>query len=383
MHRTATNRVRAFATLVATACCAVSAACTADAQAAQSAQVSGSITAVAAGEFTIQTSGKPVGVLNALTSAANRIGAKNLPYVWGGGHGEAGVASVGERGGPGYNGKRVGFDCSGAVTAVLVAGGLWPEGQGVPNDAGVVKYLLKQKLIAPGAGTGPTEVTLYDDPGVHIFMNIDGRFWGTSDGGAGADPKGGPSWLDDGAWDATNNHYRRYHFVASVLRAKTAAGYSLTFNLGPQTALAPGLGIGSQINVAYSTSKYGTMVASAVNYVNESTVSGAVTAITPGGSSFTIQSSTGVSTTFAVSSGSTVAQQILAGQLPVGAVVTVAYLTTPTPPSTSPGATTIAQPTSTLTALTVTVTTPPPPNVGGVGLTGTGTTTTPTQPPAS
>jgi len=41
---------------------------------------------------------------------------------------------------------------------VLVAGGLWPEGQSVPNDGGVIDYLLSRKLIAPGAGTGPAEV---------------------------------------------------------------------------------------------------------------------------------------------------------------------------------------------------------------------------------
>ena len=38
-------------------------------------------------------------------------------------------------------------------------------------------------MIAPGVGKGPLEVTLWDHPTVHIFMNIDGRFFGTSDGG--------------------------------------------------------------------------------------------------------------------------------------------------------------------------------------------------------
>ena len=55
-------------------------------------------------------------------------------------------------------------------------------GSGVPNDAGVISYLRQRGEIAPGAGDGPQEVTLYDDPDVHIFMNINGRFFGTSDG---------------------------------------------------------------------------------------------------------------------------------------------------------------------------------------------------------
>ena len=175
--------------------------------------MTGTLTSDGAYSFMIQTPGKAVGVLNALTSAANRVAAADYPYVWGGGHGQAGIASVGLKG-PGYNGKRRGFDCSGSVVAVLVAGGLWPTGAAVPSDAGVIQYLLRAKLIARGAGAGPQEVTLYDDPGVHIFMNIDGRFFGTSDGGRGGDTRGGPGWLDDGASDVSNPAFKRYHFVA-------------------------------------------------------------------------------------------------------------------------------------------------------------------------
>jgi hypothetical protein len=353
------------------------------ARAAQSGEVTGSVTSIDAGQITIQTPGRPVGVLNALTAAATRIEAENLPYVWGGGHGQAGVASRGEKGGPGANGRRVGYDCSGAVAAVLVAGGLWPQGQGVPNDWGVIRYLRRNKLIAPGAGTGPTEVTLYDDPGVHIFMNIDGRFWGTSDGAGGGDAKGGPGWLDDGAWDVTNNRFRRYHFIASVLKAKTTAGYSLTFDLGPQAESLPGLAAGMKVGIAYSTSKYGTMVANAVNYqvpttttttptpptTPTSTATGAVTAIASDDSSFTIEASTGVAMTFEVTSGSAVAQQLVAGLLPVNSVVSVAYTSTPAPgsttTSTTTGSTTPAPAGTTLTAVSVTVNAPPPPTGGG------------------
>jgi hypothetical protein len=380
------TRVHAFRTLVALALCAGGVGTTlfaSSAEAAQSGLVFGSVTSLEAGQLTIQTPGRAVGVLNALTTAATRIEGQNLPYVWGGGHGEAGVASKGERGGSGFNGRRIGYDCSGAVAAVLVAGGLWPQGGGVPNDWGVIRYLLAQRLIAPGAGTGPTEVTLYDDPGVHIFMNIDGRFWGTSDGAAGGDSKGGPGWLDDGAWDITNKHFRRYHFVASVLKAKTTAGYSLTFDLGPQTESLPGLVAGMKVGISYATSKYGTMVANTVNYkapatstpkptptptptptpatTPQSTVAGAVTAIASDDSSFTIESSAGVPMTFEVTSGSTVAQQFAAGQIAVNAVVIVVYTNTPTPTSTTTGSTTVAPPATTLTAVSVKVNAPPPP----------------------
>jgi hypothetical protein len=178
---------------------------------------SGAVIAVDADSFTIQTRGADAGVIDAMTTYATTLAAENYPYVWGGGHVQAQIASIGETG-PGHNGKRRGFDCSGTVAAVLVAGGLWPKGQGVPNDAGVIQYLLKQGLIAKGPGTGPYEVTLYDNPGIHIFMNIDGRFFGTSDGSGGGDAAGGPGWLSDGAYDALNPKvFKRYHFLPSVL----------------------------------------------------------------------------------------------------------------------------------------------------------------------
>ena len=194
--------------------------------------VTGSIIELGYSSFTLQTNGRRVGVINALTSAATRVTAEDTPYVWGGGHGQAGVASVGVRG-PGYNGRRVGFDCSGAVAAVLAAAGLWPAGAGVPADNGVIAELLAQHLIARGVGATPDSVNLYDEPGVHIFMNIDGRFFGTSDGGGGGDAKGGAGWLSDGAWDASDPAFKKYHFLPSVLAQRTSYGNDYTFNLAP------------------------------------------------------------------------------------------------------------------------------------------------------
>ena len=105
--------------------------------------------------MTLATPGRRLGVINAMTAAAGAITREDYPYVWAGGHARAGVASVGARG-PGYNGRRLGFDCSGSVAAVLVAGGLWPAGGGVPSELGVIDQLLAEHLIAPGPGRSPT-----------------------------------------------------------------------------------------------------------------------------------------------------------------------------------------------------------------------------------
>ena len=193
--------------------------------------VTGTITALSGSSFTIQTAGRRTGVVNALTAAAAHVTGQDYPYVYGGGHAQAGIASIGIKG-PGYNGKRIGYDCSGSVAAVLAGSGLWPAGGGVPNDAGIIAELLHDHLITRGAGTGPVEVTLYDHPGVHIFMNIDGRFFGTSDGGGGGNPHGGAGWLDDGAPDASGRGYKPYHFFPWVLKGSTTAGHIDSFELG-------------------------------------------------------------------------------------------------------------------------------------------------------
>ena len=253
--------------------------------------VSGKITYLNPGTLTVQTGGRLLGVINAMVASANTIAAHDYPYVYGGGHAEAGVASIGIRG-PGYNGRRVGYDCSGSVAAVLAGAALWQPGSGVPNDAGLIRQLLQDKLIAPGAGTAPDEVTLYDDPGVHIFININGRFFGTSDGGGG-DSKGGPTWLNDGAPDAWNPTYSRDHILPSVLRNRTTYGHGYTFD----TSGALGAEVGDQVQVGYTETPAGSMVATSITYADQTTVSGTVTAIAGDGSTVTLETSTGQSLT--------------------------------------------------------------------------------------
>jgi hypothetical protein len=242
--------------------------------------------------FTVQTDGQRTGVLNALARAATAVTEQDYPYVWGGGHAEAGVASVGDIGGPGANGKQIGYDCSGAVAAVLAAAGLWPAGGAVPNDAGVIAELLLRGEIAPGPGTAPDEVTLYDHPGVHIFMNIAGRFFGTSDGGQGPNPKGGAGWIDDNASDVANPAFKEYHIVPSVLQNQTVYGHDFTFQLSPASSLADDFLIGDDVRVGY-VARAGTMDAVALGWVGQMQATATVTGFTPDGTGIIVRTQTG------------------------------------------------------------------------------------------
>jgi hypothetical protein len=285
----------------------------ATAQAAPS-QASGTIMALGASWFTIQTSGRRTGVVNAMVAAANAVTRSNYPYVWGGGHPEAGVASASGRK------RRVGFDCSGSVAAVLAGAGVWPAGSPVPNDAAVISQLLRAGLIARGPGRGPVEVTLYDHPSVHIFMNIDGRFFGTSDGGGGGSAKGGPGWLGDGAPDAHNRAFKQYHLLASVLKDRTSYGHALTFQTATTPSLLYGTAVGDRVTVSYTPSDSGTMTASAIAYPGAVTTSGTVTAIAPNGTSVTVQVAGGSSLTFS-------ANPELINGLGIGDQIQVTYTT--------------------------------------------------------
>jgi hypothetical protein len=343
------RRVAAFVSVLACAAATPSVAAAAGAGA-TTGSLTGQITYLSGSTITIQTGGRLLGVINAMTVAANALSARSYPYVYGGGHAQAGIASIGIRG-PGYNGRRRGFDCSGSVAAVLAGGGLWAAGSGVPNDAGVIKQLLAERMIARGPGVAPSEVTLYDDPGVHIFMNIDGRFFGTSDGGGG-DPKGGPAWLYDGAPDASSRVYKRYHILPSVLKTKTT--YGQVYTVASDPTLTYGAETGDRVQISYAESAAGTMTATAIQYAGAVTVTGTVTSIAPDGSSFALQTTAGQPLTLAT----TLVPNLVSG-LQVGDGIQVTYsadaagslvphalqVTTPvsppplTPPPPAPGST--------------------------------------------
>jgi len=293
------------------------------AAAAPTKSATGTVIAIGSSSLTIQTAGRRTGIINALTAAANSVTKEGYPYVWGGGHGEAGTASIGIKG-PGYSGHRVGYDCSGSVAAVLAGAGLWPAGTPVPNDAGVITQLRQQKLIARGPGTAPDEVTLYDDPGVHIFMNVDGRFFGTSDGGGG-NAKGGPTWLDDGAPDSFDRAFKRYHVLPSVLKDRATYGHSVTFQLGQNAGLIDGIELGDDLRVSYAQNGSGGMTASVIGYVGAVTTTGTVASIAVDGSSFTVQTAGGAVLTF-----STATNPELLSALEVGDTIQVTYTKAPT-----------------------------------------------------
>jgi hypothetical protein len=225
---------------------------------------SGTVIGVARGSFAIESDGGRMSVVNALNNAANLVTGGDFPYVYGGGHAQAGIASIGIKG-PGYNGRRIGFDCSGSVAAVLAGAGVWEPTSGVPNDAGIIAQLLSEHLIARGAGRGASEVTLYDDPGVHIFMNVDGRFFGTSDGGGGGNPAGGAGWLEDGAPDATSHHYKRYHLRLSMIGEQTTFERILTFQTTGHPTVAHGLELGTDVRVGYTQTPNGRMTAQGIS----------------------------------------------------------------------------------------------------------------------
>ncbi len=227
-------------------------------------KVSGTVVAVAGRTFAVEAPGGRMSVVQALTMGANAVTAGDFPYVYGGGHALAGVPSIGIDG-PGYNGRRIGFDCSGSVAAVLAEAGLWPVAAGVPNDAGIIAELLHEHLIARGRGQGANGVTFYDDAGVHIFMNVDGRFFGTSDGGGGGNPNGGAGWLDDGSPDTLSHRYKAYHLLPGVVREQTSLERIFTFETHGHAAIIHGLELGSAAHVAYTVAPNGNLVAQSVS----------------------------------------------------------------------------------------------------------------------
>lgn len=155
-------------------------------------------------------------VIAAMISEATTINNAKIPYEYGGGRQQIGTPDKGFPGGNHVGGYGTpGFDCSGVVCAVLNAGGLWPK-QTLGSDEDIISTLKANQTILPGAGSGEPECTLYDNPGVHIFMRLNGQIFGTSDGG-GTPTSGGGSggaWLTNGPDTST---FTKWHIPAAVL----------------------------------------------------------------------------------------------------------------------------------------------------------------------
>ncbi len=169
------------------------------------------------------------------------------------------------------------------MAAVLAGAGVWTRGTGVPADNGIIAQLLSEHVIARGVGTGAQEVTLWDKPGVHIFMNIDGRFFGTSDGGSGnpGQKHGGAGWLNDGAPDTLSRAFHPYHLLPSVLRGRTTYGPTLTLTAGLGTTLLDGLSVGNRVRVAYVENNRSMFIARTITYLGATTVTGIIAGVAP------------------------------------------------------------------------------------------------------
>jgi len=112
-----------------------------------------------------------------LVSTMNQIAGHKYNYEWGGGHNAGFQPTTGSGHG---SGPGVGYDCSGAISAVLHAAGM-----------------LRAPLVAsqfmsygqPGPG-GKNDLTIYASP-THVFAELGGRFFGTSM----SNPGGGAGWF--------------------------------------------------------------------------------------------------------------------------------------------------------------------------------------------
>lgn len=116
--------------------------------------------------------GNKAAVLAKVAGAATKMSGM-WPYSWAGGH--AGCCKPGgqeENGGPGY-------DCSGAVSCALCAGGLLSS----PLDSSA---LMSYGQAGPGK-----YITIYANP-THTFMKINGVWFGT--GSDKQAKRGGPAW---------------------------------------------------------------------------------------------------------------------------------------------------------------------------------------------
>jgi hypothetical protein len=174
-----------------------------------------------------------------IVQAANAIANEKYPYIWGGGHTKVGVPSIGTSGeNGGTPGK--GYDCSGSVAAVLYAAGLYdgllPAGS-VPNDSRLVHALIEKGILVPNVDNSSQSITIWDNPGEHIFMRIGGTkgyYWGTADGSA---PGNGPRWLSKGdsnpLYARSDQGYKPYHIPASFLTPN--AQYRLDIAAGSTT----------------------------------------------------------------------------------------------------------------------------------------------------
>jgi hypothetical protein len=251
--------------------------------------VAGIVAAIGPRWVTIEQPGRAAGPLDKIIAYATSLGARNYPYVFGGGHARV------QR--PSNGGKRtsVGYDCSGAMAAVLAAGGLWPKGSAVPGDAGIIQELLARKLIVPGGGTGPGAITLYDQPGRHIFMNIAGRFYDTGFG-----QRGGADWADG---PESTRGWKIYHVRPTYLKQSGSDLHYATLYTGTSKADSlriAGFSVGATVDVGYRQNTDGSLTLTGVSYPGALSVAGVVTSISDAADRLDLRTSTGAQLTLRI-----------------------------------------------------------------------------------
>lgn len=150
--------------------------------------------------------------LDVMISRASEISNKNYPYSWGGGHPHVGTPSMGPEhssGGALVNG----FDCSGAVLAVLAAGGFVPTGSSF-GSSGEMMHVYGY-IGEPGPGPKSKGVTIYANA-THEWMTINGRYFST---GWNNNPSGGAGWggENESEWPSASGSYESMHLSAKQL----------------------------------------------------------------------------------------------------------------------------------------------------------------------
>ena len=154
-------------------------------------------------------------MIAAMIAAANKIDRAHYSYRWGGGHN------------PSFSGP---YDCSGAVSAVLHAAGLL-------NRPMVSGEFMRWGRPGPGA------VTIYANAG-HVYMSINGRFFGTTR----ANPGGGAGWFNGSrrpGFVVVHVPFESMKFKKAGRRAK-AASTTRTRTRAANASREPASGSGTQ-----------------------------------------------------------------------------------------------------------------------------------------
>jgi hypothetical protein len=131
----------------------------------------------------------------------------------------------------------VGFDCSGAVSAVLGAAGLLKAPEATE---GIVSAL--GSTLLPGTSNAANAVNLFvlpSGPNAHTFLQINGLYWGTSDGNGGnaSQSNDGAGYLPGSSSpDASNSAFQQYHIDPAKLLDKTTYSYTIAGGSGNTSA---------------------------------------------------------------------------------------------------------------------------------------------------